>query len=125
MPSPKPIRRKLAEQLTQKVLLRLDGKDWPLVITHNVLIDCEELTGLNVLSGEVNLLRPSAKLVRALLYLSLKNAGAKYTLSQIGDFITPDNIVLIQEGILQAWAASMPAKADLDAENPTKATAAK
>jgi hypothetical protein len=121
MPSPKPIRRKLAEQLTQKVLLRLDGKDWPLVITHNVLIDCEELTGLNVLSGEVNLLRPSAKLVRALLYLSLKNAGAKYTLSQIGDFITPDNIVLIQEEILQAWAASMPAKADLDAENPTRA----
>ena len=123
MPSPKPIRRKLAEQLTQKVLLRLDGKDWPLVITHNVLIDCEELTGLNVLSGEVNLLRPSAKLVRALLYLSLKNAGAKYTLSQIGDFITPDNIVMIQEGILQAWAASMPAKADLDAENPTRAAA--
>ena len=123
MPSPKPIRRKLSEQLTQKVVLRLDGKDWPLVITHNVLIDCEELTGLNVLSGEVNLLRPSAKLVRALLYLSLKNAGAKYTLSQIGDFITPDNIVLIQEGILQAWAASMPAKADLDAENPTRAAA--
>jgi hypothetical protein len=123
MPSPKPI-RKIAEQLTQKVLLRLDGQDWPLVITHNVLIDCEELTGLNVLSGEVNLLRPSAKLVRALLYLALKNAGAKYTLSEVGNLITPENIVLIQEGILQAWAASMPDRTEVDdSANPTKATA--
>jgi Phage integrase, N-terminal SAM-like domain len=57
---------------------KLDGKTWPLVVTHNVLIECEELTGLNLIAGEVNLLRPSAKLVRALLYVVLLRAGAKY-----------------------------------------------
>lgn len=124
MPSPRKNNlRPIAEQLTEKVLLRLDGHDWPLVITHNVLIDCEELTGMNVLSGEVNLLRPSAKLVRALLYLSLKRAGAEYTLSQVGDLINPANIVMVQEAILKAWAASMPPPEEVSTANPTDATA--
>lgn len=115
-------RRKVSEQLAERVLLRLDGKDWPLVITHNVLIDCEDLTGLNVLSGDVNLLRPSAKLVRTLLYLALRNAGANYTENEVGDLITPENLVMVQEAILQAWAASMPSKEEVDAaQNPPKA----
>lgn len=111
--------RKIADKLIQKVQVRLDGKDWPLVVSHNVLIDCEELTGLNVLTGEANLLRPSAKLVRALLFLCLQRAGAKYTLEQVGELITPHNLVLIQEGLLNAWAASMPETEE--GEGPTKA----
>lgn len=111
--------RKIADKLIQKVQMRLDGKDWPLVVTHNVLIECEELTGLNMLTGEANLLRPSAKLVRALLYLCLQRAGAPYTLEQVGDLITPQNLVLIQEGLLKAWAASMPEPEE--GEGPTKA----
>jgi hypothetical protein len=58
-------RKSIAEKLIRKVELKLDGKTWPVVVTHNVLIECEELTGLNLIAGEVNLLRPSAKLVRA------------------------------------------------------------
>jgi hypothetical protein len=100
--------RKIAEKLIEKVQIRLDGKDWPIVVSHNVLIDCEELTGMNVLTGEANLLRPSAKLVRALLYLCLKRAGADYSLAEVGDLITPQNLVMVQEGLLKAWAASMP-----------------
>jgi hypothetical protein len=115
--------RKITDKLIQKVQLRLDGKDWPLIVSHNVLIDCEELTGLNVLTGEANLLRPSAKLVRALLYLCLQRAGAKYTLEDVGDLITPQNLVLVQEGLLKAWAASMPDPEEGEGEGPTKAVA--
>lgn len=111
--------RKIADRLVQKVQIRLDEKDWPLVVTHNILIDCEELTGLNVLTGEANLMRPSAKLVRALLYLCLRRAGAVYTLDEVGDLINPQNIVLVQEGLLKAWAASMPEVAE--DKDPTKA----
>jgi hypothetical protein len=100
--------RKMADKLVEKVQIRLDGKDWPIIVSHNVLIDCEELTGLNVLTGEANLVRPSAKLVRALLYLCLKRAGAEYSLEEVGDLITPHNLVMVQEGLLKAWAASMP-----------------
>jgi hypothetical protein len=111
-------RKSIAEKLIRKVELKLDGKTWPLVVTHNVLIECEELTGLNLLAGEVNLLRPSAKLVRALLYVALRRAGAKYTLDQVGDLINPENIVMVQEGLLTAWAASMPAPEDTERPTP-------
>jgi hypothetical protein len=112
--------KKMADKLITKVQIHLDGKDWQLVITHNTLIECEELTGLNVLMGEVNILRPSAKLLRALLFLSLQHAGAKYTLEQVGLMIHPQNIVTLQEGLLAAWQASMPEKEE-EAENPTPA----
>src|SRR6266851_4886208 len=111
--------RKLADKLVKKVQVHLDGKDWHIVVTHNVLIECEELTGLNVLTGEANILRPSAKLLRALLYVCLKRAGASYTLEQVGDLITTQNLVLMQEGLLNAWAASMP-EAEGE-EHPTQA----
>jgi len=114
------VAKKLADKLIQKVQIRLDDKDWRLVITHNTLIECEDLTGLNLLTGEVNIIRPSAKLVRALLYLSLKHAGAKYSLEQVGELINPQNIVTVQEGLLAAWAASMP-EPEAEKENPTEA----
>lgn len=112
--------KKIADQLTPRVQVTLDGKDWPIVITHNVLIECEDLTGMNVLAGEeANLLRPSAKLVRALLFLALQRAGAPYTLEQVGDLINPSNLLMVQKAILQAWTVSMP---EVNQENPTKAT---
>ena len=112
-------RKPIAEKLIRKVELNLDGKVWPLAVTHNVLIECEELTGLNLIAGDVNLLRPSAKLVRALLYVVLRRAGAQFTLEQVGDLINPKNIVLVQESLLTAWAASMPVPDET--ENPTPA----
>jgi hypothetical protein len=78
------------------------------VITHNLLIDVEALTGLNVLSGEVNLIKPSATLLRAIVFLSLQRAGYKGTIESVGDLIGPHNLVPLQEAILTAWAASMP-----------------
>lgn len=114
--------RKVADKLTKKVLIHIDGKDWPIVVTHNVLIECEELTGFNSLSfeeGTVSVIRPSAKLMRAMLYLTLKRAGAKYTLEEVGELITPQNLALINQGMLEAWAASMPEPEE--SEGPTKA----
>lgn len=115
------VSKKIADKLIKRVQVLLDGKEWPIVITHNVLIECEELTGMNVLTGDVNLLRPSAKLLRALLFLALQRAGAKYTIEEVGDLITPHNVVKLQEAILTAWAASMPGPEEVDEERPMKA----
>ena len=79
--------RKIADKLVQKVEILLDGKTWPIVITHNILIECEDLTGLNVLSGDANLVRPSAKLMRALLFLALQpREMIKYPPSLLSSF---------------------------------------
>lgn len=113
--------RKIADKLIQKVEIKLNGKKWPLLVDHNVLIECEELTGLNMLTGEAGMLHPSAKAVRALLYLCLKRAEAEYTLEQVGKLITPHNIVKVTEGLLTAWAASMPEQDEEESEGPTRA----
>lgn len=97
----------IADKLIRKVELRLNHEDWPLVITHDVLIECERLTGKPLLAGG-DVLRPSARLLQALLYLTLRRAGATYSLKQVGDLITPRTSERIRGAILDAWAASMP-----------------
>lgn len=89
-----------------QIQIKLDGKSWPAVINTNLLIECEELTGMNLLMGEVNVFKPSATLLRALIYLALKHAGAPYALEQIGEMITPQNIPALRESLLVAWMAS-------------------
>lgn len=113
----------VAEGTIKRVVVKLDGKEWPLVVNHNVLIECEELTGMNMLStGEASMFKPSAKLIRAMLYLCLKRAGAKYTLEEVGSMIGPHNLLMVGNALMAAWAASMPDKED-DA-NPTQAAMA-
>jgi hypothetical protein len=113
------VSKRIAEKLIKRVEIRIGGKDWPVVIDHDVLIECEALTGLNVLTGEVNMARPSATLIRAMLYLVLKGAGAKYTLQEVGKFISPKNIVVLQTAFITAWDAAM-AEPEPE-ENPTTA----
>jgi hypothetical protein len=62
-------------------------------------------------------------MMRALLFLALQRAGAKYTLEEVGDLITPKNLVTIQRGILAAWAAALPAPGEVkgESEDPIKA----
>lgn len=112
--------KSITDKLIKRVEIKLDGKTWPVVINHNLLIDVEDLIGVNVLTGTgLNITQPSAKILRAVLYLALKAAGANYTIEKIGDLIGPHNIMSIQKSILTAWAASMPLP-EPD-ENPTEA----
>lgn len=108
----------LAARLTSRVELDLDRRVWPLVLTHRVLLECEELTGVPLLA-EVNLL--SAKLIRALLFCALKRAGAPYTLKQVGDRIRPKSIDRIHEAVRSAWVAAMPEPEEDDEDvKPTR-----
>jgi hypothetical protein len=91
-----------------KVQVRLDGKDWPLVVTTNVLCDLEEMTGLNTLGGvETSLVKPSARMVRAWLWLCLREQGATYTLEEVGALINHKNIKLIITALTTAYINSM------------------
>lgn len=108
----------LANKLQQpKVQIRLDGRDWPIVVTHNILCDLEELTGLNVLTGaDTSMAKPSATMIRALLFLCLREQGAEYTIEEVGRLITRQNLVLVSRGLIAAYAASMPRKEEVEAD---------
>src|SRR4051812_45130295 len=88
----------ISDRLVKRVEVKLDDKTWNLVVTHNVIVDAEDALGEggNILSGETNLIRPSAKTLRALLWAALKQAGAKYSLEELGELIHPGNLVMIQ-----------------------------
>jgi len=110
------IKKPVANRVIEKVKIRLDGREWPLIVNHNLLCDLEDMTGANVLFGADNIAKPSAKMIRALLYLCLREQGAEYTLQQVGELITAANLHLVTKGIIEAWVASMPRKEDIDAE---------
>jgi hypothetical protein len=106
----------LAERLSSTVTLDLNGREWRLLITHAVLVSFEQLTGVNIMAGELDLLRMSARLTRALLFCALARAGAPYSLQEAGDLIAGPNFVQIRVALLRAWDASMPDLEDDDSD---------
>ena len=110
---PKPI----ANKLVDKVMVRLDGREWQLVITFNLLCELESMTAINGLLGAESIfVKQSPKGIRALLYLCLREQGAEYTLEQVGDLINARTLPLVTQGLLLAWVASMPKKEDVENE---------
>ena len=106
--------QRLSDRLVPGVNLSFDGRGWPLLFTHDVLLACDELTGGGVWTG-INLSRPRARLLRALLWGLLRRAGGDYTLRQVSDRITPGAMNAIHDAICRAWAASMPEPDEEDA----------
>lgn len=117
-------KKNIAEKLIEKVEIKLGNKTYPVVMTHNVLIDIEEQSGLNLLSGEASIIKPSFKAMRAMLYAVMTRAGEEIHIEDVGKLIGPHNLMSLQEAFLNAWAASMPKEEREKAANPTKAVAA-
>jgi hypothetical protein len=108
----------LANQLQEpRVTIVLDGKEWTLVVTTNVLCDLETETGTNVLFGaEATIGKLSMTLMRCLLWLCLREQGASYTLQQVGNLVNGKNLAEVIEKLLKAYTGSMPQKEDIEAD---------
>jgi hypothetical protein len=98
----------ISARLTRPVRLTLAGTEWLIVITHDVLLGLEEMTGTDVLAGAVDPWRLSAISLRALLYLVLRGSGSILPLKQAGSLINPRDIQRIQAALREAWLAAMP-----------------
>jgi hypothetical protein len=108
----------LAQRLTRRVEFRIAGQAWPLVITYRVLLDCQEIAGVDMLGQ--NLGDPSASLLRSLMYCALQYAGAPCSLEEVGRAIAraPQKTRRI---LAEAWRASLP-DADPEREASDKRT---
>jgi hypothetical protein len=112
-----PVKKPVANKVIDKVVVALDGREWQLVVTTNVLCELETMTGVNALFGSDSVFtRPSARTLRAVLYLCLREQGAEYTLEEVGNLITSKTLPLVTKGIMLAWVASMPRKEDVESE---------
>ena len=96
----------IARRLTKPVELWACGRKWQLLITHRVLLDIGELTGMDAM--RVNLARPSALVLRAVLFAVLREAGAVISLEGAGGMLRPGAAASIRASLIAAWRASMP-----------------
>jgi hypothetical protein len=85
------------------VTIELDGKSFEITVGTNDLIQVEELTGRNMLMGMANLVMPDVTILRALLFVTLRKAGAPYTLQEAGGLITIDNIITLRDKFIDSW----------------------
>jgi hypothetical protein len=113
------------DKLIKKVVVSIGGKEWPMVITINVIIECERSLGINLMDDTQPawIGKLSFEISRELLYLALKHAGAQYTREELGGgLVGPGNMRAVNTAIGQAWLASMPDPAPkAEDENPTAA----
>ena len=98
----------LAERLTKKVELSLGGGKWRLIYTHAVLLDIEDLTGVDVLGGRLQFSNPQAHVVRAMTWTLLRRAGFLGTLKDLGVFLGPVTMGMVRQSLFRAWEACMP-----------------
>jgi hypothetical protein len=107
--------RSLAELLNTPVWVTAGGRQWPLVITHGVLLECGRELGVDAIGGGLDVVNPTARLMRALLWAALARAGADLSLHQAGDLIGIGSLAAMRRVLLMAWIRSMP-----DPEAPKK-----
>jgi len=96
----------MAYRLTAPVDLEVAGRSWRLVFTHRVILDIEQMTGIDAMSlhlGDLN-----AKMLRIVLCAVLGQAGTTLTLEETGALMIPDDVPRIQNALYHAWAASLP-----------------
>lgn len=103
----------IADKLIDRVVIKLgDGSEWPLLITFHVLLEFEKQTGLNALFNADKVFgEMSATNLLTLLYLCLREQGAKYTLEETGQ-LAYGRIAMLRGVLLIAFTKAMVQKDD-------------
>lgn len=116
--------KKLVEKLNGVIEVKLDGKTWPLVVTNRIIMEIEDKTGMNLISGaNGNLSNPTVRVTSTVMHELLLRAGAKYTFDQVVDFIHLGNMGACIQAIHAAWhLSSVPPKPESPSD-PTIAAA--
>ena len=85
----------------------MGGKVWPILFTHRVLLELENLTGCNIFKGELHFSSISAKLLRSVLFVILHAAGCPLSVEEIGKFLRPAKMMESRKLLVDAWNASL------------------
>ena len=96
----------LAHRLTRPIFLPAAGRKWRIVFTHRALLAIEELTGLDAM--RVNLTHLSARLLRAVLFAALREAGSEASVAEAGAMLRPGAVERIRHTLIEGWIASFP-----------------
>lgn len=99
----------LADWLTGKVTVNLGGVEHRLVVTYGVLLEVENETGLDCLSGVEAFFSPSLRSLRALLCAMLRRYDEGIRSWEIGALLDqPSCLPVVLQAVRQAFVVSMP-----------------
>lgn len=95
----------------------MDGRRWWLRITHRVLLECEEASGVGMLDGGAAVQSMPAALLRALLWSALRSAGSAWSMAEVGARLgSLRSVASARAAVTEAWIQSMPAAKTKPAE---------
>ncbi len=116
----------IAEILSPVIELPFGGRRWRILFTHELLLKLESSTGLDVLAGNLNLVRPAAKTLRSVLFEILTHVGADCSIRAAGEILHLGNVMNVRNILFRAWQASMPERnEEEDSENADEGESAK
>lgn len=98
----------LVRRLSRPPDLVIGTKRWPALFTHAALLDLEDLTGLDVLNGGLNLLNPRARDLRDALYVLVKHAGGECPRAEVAKICGLSRLPVLKATVIAAWRASTP-----------------
>jgi hypothetical protein len=107
-----------AERLTRKVAISLGGKSWQLLFTYGVLLEFEEVSGLDTLAGEFDPIQLSGGHLRAVLFALMARAGFAGSIADVGHLLTLRNLPEVRAAVIEAWIVSMPEPEKESAQDP-------
>lgn len=98
----------LADRIVKGENLLLGGRKWHLLATYRVLLDCEEETGIDMLSSVQAVTEPSTKAFRALLWAMMRRHEPLLSQQEVGSMLSPRNLPEARRAVVRAFVASMP-----------------
>lgn len=82
--------------------------EWRVIFTHDVLLSIAEATGKDPMAGELDIVRPPAAILQAILFAVIARSGFKGSAKDAGRLVTLATIGGIRAALIDGWRASMP-----------------
>jgi hypothetical protein len=116
-------KKSAADLLQEMTTVTIEGKTYTLVMSHEVYIEAERLSGLSTITDAARFfVNPERRTLVPTFYALLKHAGAEYTLEQVAGMLkTNKNLKTIFQIVTSAYTLSQTPEGDA---SPTVAMAA-
>lgn len=90
--------------IAERITRRAEIQGHRLLFTHDALLSIEEATGIDIWNGDLDLIKPSAAVLRSILAAAIGEPSPKAA----GSLIRPSLMAKVRLAILDGWEASMP-----------------
>jgi hypothetical protein len=99
-------------EVKKTAALEIDGTVYPLAYDFNSICDAEQFAGVNLLAGLQDMANLSVSQLRGLLLAAIRagDSTSKLTLTEVGEMLRFDTVLLATEKLAESIVLSIPKK---------------